>query len=114
MYIVAEYLAKKIYAKGIVSGENLGQVASQTLSNLVELSSAIEMPVFRPVLTYDKNQIMELARYIGTMDIYHEGDCEFVPSQPATSLTDKRRFEMNRIIDIQQEAENFVKENLDE
>ncbi|MCK5847825.1 MAG: tRNA sulfurtransferase [Caldisericia bacterium] len=114
MYIVAEKIAKKIYAKGIVSGENLGQVASQTLSNLSELSSAVELPVFRPVLTYDKNQIIQLAKYIGTFGMYQQADCEFVPSQPATSLTEKKRFEMNRILNIHEEAENYFKENLDE
>jgi len=54
MYKVAEKLAVKEGAKGLVTGENLGQVASQTLDNLSVLDGACELPVFRPLIGFDK------------------------------------------------------------
>lgn len=71
----------------IVTGENLGQVASQTLKNLTVLDSTVKVPVLRPVLTYDKNEIVEMARTINTYDISKEKEpkCPFTPKYPMTS-----------------------------
>ena len=85
MMRVAEGIAVKTKAEGIVSGENLGQVASQTLQNMGVITASVKTPILRPLLTYDKEETIVLARRIGT---YHEspGDtgCLAVPKKPAT------------------------------
>jgi tRNA uracil 4-sulfurtransferase len=72
-------------AEAIVTGENLGQVASQTLSNLAVISSAVNVPVIRPLVTYDKAEIVTMARQIGTFNA-KPGDlcCKAVPPMPST------------------------------
>lgn len=63
---VAEAIAKKEKYKAVVTGDNLAQVASQTLDNLKAVSYGLELPIFRPLLTYDKNDIVRVAEQIGT------------------------------------------------
>ena len=63
---VAEKLAKDIYAESLITGDNLAQVASQTLSNIVSTSKAVSIPILRPLLTYDKQEIIVLAKKIAT------------------------------------------------
>ncbi len=65
MYKIAEEIAKREGAKAIVTGESLGQVASQTLDNLYFLSTKISIPVLRPLIGYDKNEIISFARKLG-------------------------------------------------
>jgi thiamine biosynthesis protein ThiI len=86
MYRSAEKLAKQVKAKAIVTGENLGQVASQTLANMAALDSATKLPVLRPLLTMEKNETIATARRIGTYDISIEKSpsCPFVPKHPET------------------------------
>ncbi|MDD1720105.1 MAG: tRNA 4-thiouridine(8) synthase ThiI [Methanoregulaceae archaeon] len=69
----------------LVTGENLGQVASQTLENLAVISGAATLPILRPLITYDKNEVITLARVIGTFEP-RPGDvsCRAVPRMPAT------------------------------
>jgi len=85
MMRVADGIAAKTKAEGIVSGENLGQVASQTLQNMGVITASVKTPILRPLLTYDKEETIVIARRIGT---YHEspGDtgCLAVPKKPAT------------------------------
>jgi thiamine biosynthesis protein ThiI len=86
MYRIAEALAESVRAKGIITGESLGQVASQTLENLYVLDSAVRIPVFRPIIGWDKVEIERVARRIGTYDLTAklvEG-CAVVPDKPAT------------------------------
>lgn len=66
MYRLAEQIAIKEGAKAIVTGESLGQVASQTLSNLVAESEAVKLLVLRPLIGLDKEKIVQVARRIGT------------------------------------------------
>jgi len=69
MYRVAEKLAQKTGANAIITGESLGQVASQTGENLRAISHEIFLPIFRPLISTDKTEIVELARKIGTYEI---------------------------------------------
>ena len=73
-------------AQAILTGENLGQVASQTLANLAVIADATTVPVLRPLITYDKEETIALARKIGTF-MEKQGDlaCRAVPRMPATS-----------------------------
>jgi thiamine biosynthesis protein ThiI len=85
MFRVAEQLMPGEHAQVIVTGENLGQVASQTLSNLAVISSSVSVPVIRPLVTYDKAEIVTIARRIGTFN-QEPGDlcCRAVPAMPST------------------------------
>jgi thiamine biosynthesis protein ThiI len=87
MYVAASALAKETRAKALVTGENLAQVASQTLDNLIANDAAVSMPKFRPLLTMDKMETMALANKIGTYDlsIKDAHACRFVPRKPATN-----------------------------
>jgi len=87
MYRVACSIADKQQALGIVTGESLGQVASQTLLNLSTISEAAWRPIYRPLIGLDKMEIQALAQRIGTYDvsIRKVHGCAFVPQKPATS-----------------------------
>lgn len=87
MFRAAQELAKKIGAKAIVTGDNLAQVASQTLDNLSVVDAAMEVPVFRPVLTYDKQDIVDLAKEIGTYEESikpYKDCCAIISKKPKT------------------------------
>jgi len=87
MYRVAEEIGRNESAEIIVTGENLGQVASQTLQNLMVLEKSISMPVVRPLIGLDKEEIIDIAKRIGTygISIKKSEPCSLVPSKPATS-----------------------------
>ncbi len=87
MYRVATEFALKNEAKGIVTGESLGQVASQTLDNLVVLTDAAsEVPIHRPLIGYDKEETITIAKAIGTFSesVSTASGCKAVPSGPST------------------------------
>lgn len=88
MMRVAQELALKRGAKALVTGDALGQVASQTLTNLQAIEDVVQMPVFRPLITADKDQIVAKAQQLGTYEISiepHEDSCVlFAPNKPAT------------------------------
>lgn len=88
MHRIAEKIAKNEGAKAVVTGESLGQVASQTLENIFAINEAAKMPVLRPLIGEDKNEIIELAKKIGTYEISiepHQDCCTlFLPKRPET------------------------------
>jgi len=69
MFRTAELIAEKEGAKFLITGENLAQVSSQTLSSLKTITKNLSLEIFRPVLTYDKQEIIDLAKKIGTYEI---------------------------------------------
>ncbi len=69
IYALAQEVARKEGALAIVSGDSLGQVASQTLENIYAVNSGLEMPVFRPLIGMNKGEIIDMAKQIGTYDI---------------------------------------------
>jgi len=87
MYRVAERIADQIGAEGIVTGEAIGEQASQTLHNLRILDEAVQKyPIYRPLLGFDKVETEALARKIGTYEIcgWKAKGCEAVPKKPVT------------------------------
>ncbi len=88
MVSVAERLARIEGAKALVTGESLGQVASQTLENIAAVDDAVSIPVLRPLIGSDKTEIMERAEQIGTAEISMQTapDCctLFMPRRPET------------------------------
>ncbi|MDO9036691.1 MAG: tRNA uracil 4-sulfurtransferase ThiI [Methanoregula sp.] len=86
MYRVATAYANRVGAKGIVTGESIGQVASQTLDNLVVLTDAAEIPIYRPLIGFDKEDTIQIARQIGTFkeSTSSASGCKAVPTGPST------------------------------
>jgi len=86
MHRIAEALGRLAKAKALVTGDSIGQVASQTLENLACIGAATRMPIFRPLACFDKSETIALARRIGTFDlsIVPEPDCctVFQPQRP--------------------------------
>lgn len=109
---IASEIAAATKAKALVTGESLGQVASQTLEALTATNAVTELLVFRPLIGKDKDEIVSMARKIGTYETSIEPfeDCctVFVSRHPKThpSLEDAARAERN--LDI----ETLVKESL--
>ncbi|MDD5396968.1 MAG: tRNA 4-thiouridine(8) synthase ThiI, partial [Candidatus Moranbacteria bacterium] len=69
MMRIAETLAKKEKCLALITGDSIGQVASQTLENILAVSQAATLPIFRPLIGLDKEEIMQKAKFIGTYDI---------------------------------------------
>jgi len=82
----AEKIAKREQAEAIVMGDSLGQVASQTLQNIRVIEQATDVSVLRPLIGLDKEDIVAIAKKIGTYDlsILPSDGCSAVPRKPAT------------------------------
>ena len=90
MVRIAEALARQTGAHALVTGESLGQVASQTLQNLARIDEAATLPILRPLIGMDKQEITAQAQALGTFEISIEPDQDcctlFVPKHPATRM----------------------------
>ena len=86
MLKIAEKYAKYLDCDAIVTGDNLGQVASQTLKNLRVIGEDIKYPILRPLIGLDKNDIVKIAKEIGTYEISTEKEirCPYLPKHPKT------------------------------
>ena len=88
MMRIAEKIAEKEECKALITGESLGQVASQTLPALACTDAVVSMPVFRPLIGLDKDEIIAVSRKINTFDISIQPfeDCctVFTPKHPKT------------------------------
>jgi len=86
MFRVAERLAEKHGACCIITGESLGQVASQTLANINVEERATKFPILRPLIGFDKIEIERIAKRIGTYDISIQPGlcCTIAPKKPST------------------------------
>ena len=88
MMKIAEYFANKEKAQGLITGESIGQVASQTMQSLAATNEVCTMPVFRPVIAFDKQEIVDISLKIGTYEtsILPYEDCctTFVAKHPVT------------------------------
>ena len=83
----AEILAGRIHAGALVNGDSLGQVASQTLENLVSASRAVNIPILRPLIGSNKEEIITLARRIGSYNISiepYKDCCALIAQNPRT------------------------------
>jgi len=110
MYMLANIVAEKYSAKAIVTGENLGQVASQTLDNLRVLDRSSELPVLRPLIGLNKEEIIRLAVKLGTFNYETNKKCEFVPHKPATIISFDIYNELLRKVNFNEEIKNLLEE----
>ncbi len=113
MVRIAERLAVKQKALALVTGESLGQVASQTLENLRTIEEAVKIPILRPLVGMDKIEIESFSKKIGTYEISIQEDqdcCQlFIPRNPATRASLRAIEEAERRLDI----ERWVQQGID-
>ena len=115
MYRLAEKLAEKLGADAIVDGSSVGQVASQTLSNILATRYGVNMPILSPLIGLDKEEITAIAKKIGTFPISEidDGGCSAVPRYPETRADVERVKQacedMNQEVEIQKAFENIRK-----
>jgi thiamine biosynthesis protein ThiI len=104
MLRIAQKLARRMKCRALVTGESLGQVASQTVENLSSIDIATAMPVLRPLIAFDKQEIVALARRAGTYDLSIEQNadcCSFLmPDRPATRTVPSQLDEAERVLDV--------------
>jgi len=107
MWRSAERIAEQEGATFLATGEALGQVASQTLSNMRTATAAVRLPIVRPLIGFDKQEIERVAREIGTYEISTRPGvcCQAVPAKPATRsnliqiLAQEDRLDVDRMVD---------------
>ncbi len=106
MMRIAEVVAKENNCNMLITGESLGQVASQTAESLVVTDAAVSMPVMRPLIALDKVDIMQTARDIGTYEISIKPfeDCctVFLPKHPVTKPKIERILASESVLDVDQ------------
>lgn len=101
MMRIAEHIARETDCLGLITGESIGQVASQTMNSLIATNEVCELPVYRPLIGFDKQEIVEVAERIGTFEtsvLPYEDCCTiFVAKHPVTkpNLNIIRRHEHN-------------------
>ena len=105
MYRISEQIAYQNNCKIIINGESIGQVASQTLTSMSVINETIKMTVIRPVACYDKLEIIDLAKRVGTYDIsirpYEDCCTIFVPEHPVINPIAKLAIEYENTFDYQ-------------
>lgn len=121
MYQISAIIASKINAHVIINGESVGQVASQTLKSMEVINESIKKPVLRPVCCFDKLEIIDIARKIGTYDIstlpYEDCCTIFVPKHPVIHPDLKTSIEYEKLINKDEliyeavKNENIIKVN---
>ncbi len=88
MMRIAQRLSEKRHCDALITGESIGQVASQTIQGLTCTNAVVDLPVFRPLIAMDKSDIVDIAKKIGTFEtsIVPEEDCcsVFSPRKPVT------------------------------
>ena len=107
----AEKIADTEGAEAIIMGDSLGQVASQTLQNIRVIDQAVDMPILRPLIGFDKEDIVRMAMEIGTyeLSILPSDGCNAVPKKPATRAKLETVLDEEKKIDV----DKLVKEAVD-
>ncbi|MFN4224416.1 MAG: tRNA uracil 4-sulfurtransferase ThiI [Fervidobacterium nodosum] len=112
MMRIANMIARRVKAKAIITGENLGQVASQTLTNMAAIEDASSLLVIRPLIGFDKIETTNKAKEIGTFEIsiqpYIDSCVAFAPKKPATKsdINEIRKIEekLDKLSDLEYQA----------
>lgn len=111
MLRIAEKLAEREKCDFLITGENMGQVASQTLDNMAVIQGAVKMIVLQPLLGFDKNDTIKVARKIGTFNksIEKSPGCPYLPQHPATTSRIEKVEHEEAKLDINELIEESVK-----
>ena len=110
MQHVAAEFARRNGCEGIIMGDSLGQVASQTLRNIRAEGSGLNFPIVRPLIGMDKTEIIDIARKIGTYDIsiIQSGGCGVVPDKPITEARVDKVLELESKLDFKKMISDCV------
>ena len=112
MMRIAERIAKSNNAGAIITGESLGQVASQTLESLTSTNSVATLPVFRPLIGFDKDEIIEISQKIGAFEtsiLPYEDCCTiFLPKRPVTKPRLSAVEKVESVLDVDTLVENAL------
>lgn len=110
MVRIGEKIAEKEKAKALITGDSLGQVASQTLENISVINQAIKLPILRPLIEFDKQEIISWAKKISTYKVssqpYQDCCSLFIPRHPATKakladiLKEEKKLDIEKLIKI--------------
>lgn len=105
MMKIAQRIAEKSGSLGLVTGESIGQVASQTMESMLVTNHAVSMPVYRPLVGMDKNEVIDIAKRIDTYDtsiLPYEDCCTvFVARHPVTRPSLEKCLEYEKVLDEQ-------------
>ncbi len=103
MQHTAKKVCERFGCSGIVMGDALGQVASQTLRNIKAENTGLDIPVLRPLIGYDKIEIEAIAKTIGTYEISIRPavGCTVVPKGPVTDASSAKVLNYGRLIDVE-------------
>ena len=114
MMKIAERIAKDTGSLALITGESIGQVASQTIESLCVTDDAVSMPVFRPLIGFDKEEIIDKAQMIGTFEtsiLPYEDCCTvFVPKHPVTKPKVDKLRESESLVDFEPLIEKAIAE----
>ncbi len=114
MFLVANEIAVKEKAKALITGESVGQVASQTLENMLAVEEAVILPVLRPLAGWDKQEIMDLAKKIETYEVSilpHLDCCSmFAPEHPSTKADLKQVKKQEKKLKVKKLIKKALKE----
>ncbi|NLB78661.1 MAG: tRNA 4-thiouridine(8) synthase ThiI [Clostridiaceae bacterium] len=112
MMMIAERIADKSGSLAIVTGESIGQVASQTMESMLVTDNAVTLPVYRPLIGFDKNEVIDIARKIGTFDtsiLPYEDCCTvFVAKHPVTKPSLQKTLEYEKVLDTENLINNAL------
>jgi thiamine biosynthesis protein ThiI len=107
MLKTAEEVAHRLRSAALITGDSLGQVASQTLQNITAQDDAVDLPILRPLIGFDKAEIMAEARRIGTLEISE------LPDEDCCTLLAPRRVELAaKVADLKQIERRLDAEDL--
>jgi thiamine biosynthesis protein ThiI len=111
MYLIAAQAMEKQQCLGVVTGYSMGQVASQTAENILAEQAGMCLPVFHPLISMDKTEIVDLARKIGTYEITEETkSCTAVPAKPMTRASREEMLRAEEILGLREMAKSLVEE----
>ena len=112
MMRIAEKIARNYGGGAVITGESLGQVASQTLESITSTNSVATLPVFRPLIGFDKDQIIEIAQQIGTFEtsiLPYEDCCTiFLPKKPVTKPRLSAVEKIESVLDVETLVNNAM------
>jgi thiamine biosynthesis protein ThiI len=109
----AEVMAKKNNCDAIIMGDSLGQVASQTLQNIKTIEQAVQIPVLRPLIGFDKQEVVKIAKEIGTyeLSIKPSMDCSAVPNKPSTQSKLEKIMNEEKLLNVKELVKKAISES---
>lgn len=115
MFKIAEKIAREEKALALITGDSLGQVASQTLNNIAVILKQIEMPVLMPLLSFNKNEIIEMAKKIKTYEIsikQYSDCCSFmIAKHPTTKISEEKFKEILKNMNLNKIIKDSLSKN---